>query len=55
MLGTSHAKWQLRVIRPLSNVPAHMVQRWLGHASLRTSAIYGDVVGPEERGFAEQM
>jgi integrase/recombinase XerD len=26
-------------------VPPHIVQRWLGHASLRTSAIYGNVVG----------
>jgi integrase len=38
-----------------SNVPAHLVQRWLGHASLRTTAIYGDVVGPDERAFAERM
>jgi hypothetical protein len=28
---------------------------WLGHASLRTTAIYGDVVGPDERAFAERM
>ncbi len=28
-----------------SNVPPHLVQRWLGYASLRTTAIYGDVVG----------
>ena len=28
-----------------SNVPPHLVQRWLGHASLRTTAIYGDVIG----------
>jgi integrase/recombinase XerD len=27
-----------------SNVPPHLVQRWLGHASLRTTAIYGDVI-----------
>jgi integrase len=26
-----------------SNVPPHLVQRWLGHASLRTTEIYGDV------------
>jgi integrase/recombinase XerD len=26
-----------------SNVPPHLVQRWLGHASLRTTAIYADV------------
>jgi integrase len=38
-----------------SNVPPHLVQRWLGHASLRTTAIYGDVVGAEERAIAELM
>jgi integrase/recombinase XerD len=38
-----------------SNVPPHLVQRWLGHASLKTTAIYGDVMGPEEREFAERM
>lgn len=38
-----------------SNVPPHLVQRWLGHASLRTTAIYGDVMGPEERQFAKRM
>jgi integrase/recombinase XerD len=38
-----------------SAVPPHLVQRWLGHASLRTTAIYGNVVGPEERSFAERM
>jgi integrase len=31
------------------SVPPHLVQRWLGHASLRRTAIYGDVVGKEER------
>jgi site-specific recombinase XerD len=25
-----------------SNVPPHLVQCWLGHASLRTTAIYGN-------------
>ncbi len=38
-----------------SNVPPHLVQRWLGHASLKTTAIYGDVIGPDERVFAERM
>ena len=38
-----------------SFVPPHLVQRWLGHASLRTTSIYGDVVGPEEREFARRM
>jgi integrase len=32
-----------------SNVPPNLVQRWLGLASLRTTSIYGDVIGPEER------
>jgi len=30
-------------------------KRWLGHASLRTTAIYGDVLGPEERALAARM
>lgn len=38
-----------------ANVPSHLVQRWLGHASLRTTAIYGDVIGPDERAFAARM
>jgi integrase/recombinase XerD len=38
-----------------ASVPPHLVQRWLGHASLRTTAIYGDVIGPEERAFAARM
>jgi integrase/recombinase XerD len=36
-------------------VPPHLVQRWLGHASLRTTAIYADVAGREERAFASRM
>ncbi len=38
-----------------SNVPPHLVQRWLGHASLHTTAIYADVIGPDERTFAARM
>jgi hypothetical protein len=38
-----------------SYVPPHLVQRWLGRASLRTTSIYGDVVGMEERAFAARM
>jgi integrase/recombinase XerD len=36
-------------------VPPHIVQRWLGHASLRTTAIYGDVSGSEERLLAKRI
>jgi integrase/recombinase XerD len=38
-----------------SNIPPHLVQRWLGHADLRTTAIYADVIGPDERAFAARM
>lgn len=38
-----------------SLVPPHLIQRWLGHASLRTTSIYGDVMGADERMFAERM
>lgn len=38
-----------------SLVPPHLVQRWMGHASLKSTAIYGDVIGPEERTFAARM
>lgn len=38
-----------------SLVPPHLVQRWLGHASLKTTAIYGEVSGAEERAFAARM
>jgi integrase/recombinase XerD len=36
-------------------VPPHLVQRWLGHASLDTTSIYGDVSGNEEREFAAKV
>jgi integrase/recombinase XerD len=38
-----------------SNVPPHLVQRWLGQASLKTTAIYADVIGPDERAYAARM
>ena len=36
-------------------VPPRLVQRWLDRASLRTTSIYGDVLGADERMFAEHM
>jgi integrase/recombinase XerD len=38
-----------------ASVPPHLVQKWLGHSSLRTTAIYGDVIGSDERAFAARM
>jgi integrase len=37
------------------NVPTSLIQRWLGHASPTTTAIYMDAVGVEERKFASRM
>jgi integrase len=42
-------------VTAFQRVPPHLVQRWMGHASLRTTAIYGDVMGPEERSIASRM
>ena len=36
-----------------AGVPLTLVQRWLGHARLTTTAIYAEVSGPEEQTFAE--
>lgn len=38
-----------------SGVPLNLVQRWLGHADMKTTAIYANAVGPEERELAERM
>jgi integrase len=38
-----------------ARVPVPLVQRWLGHASLRTTSIYIDVMGAEERAIAALM
>ena len=36
-------------------VPLNLVQKWLGHAQLSTTAIYADAVGPEEYAIAQRM
>lgn len=38
-----------------SNVPLNLVQRWLGHADIKTTAIYTYAMGPEEREIAGRM
>lgn len=38
-----------------SGVPLNLVQKWLGHSQLSTTAIYADAVGPEEVEIAERM
>lgn len=37
-----------------SNVPLPLVQRWLGHADIKTTAIYTNALGPEERALASR-
>jgi integrase/recombinase XerD len=32
-----------------------MVQKWLGHADLATTAIYADAVGAEAKEIAQRM
>jgi integrase/recombinase XerD len=36
-------------------VPLNMVQKWLGHAQLSTTAIYADAVGAEEKSIMSRM
>jgi integrase/recombinase XerD len=38
-----------------SDVPLNMVQKWLGHAQLSTTAIYTNAVGAEEKKIAKRM
>ncbi|MCW2406950.1 integrase [Sphingobium sp. B1D7B] len=38
-----------------ANVPLTLIQRWLGHADIRTTAIYTSAMGPEERQLAARM
>ena len=38
-----------------SGVPLNLVQRWLGHASMTTTAIYLQALGNEERAIAARM
>jgi integrase/recombinase XerD len=38
-----------------ASVPLNLVQRWLGHARISTTAIYADASGPEEQGFAARF
>lgn len=38
-----------------AKVPLNLVQRWLGHADIKTTAIYTSAMGPEEREIAARM
>ena len=36
-------------------IPLNMVQKWLGHSEIKTTAIYANAVGKEERDIANKM
>jgi integrase/recombinase XerD len=38
-----------------AGIPLNLVQKWLGHAQLSTTAIYADAVGEEEMDIASRM
>lgn len=38
-----------------SGIPLNIVQKWLGHTHLHTTAIYANAMGPEERAFAHKL
>jgi hypothetical protein len=38
-----------------TGIPLNLVQKWLGHARLTTTAIYADARGAEEKDIAERM
>ena len=38
-----------------ASIPLNMMQKWLGHARIDTTAIYTNAVGPEERAIAMRM
>ena len=38
-----------------AGIPLNLVQRWLGHARMTTTAIYADAIGPEERSIAARF
>lgn len=50
--GLRHA-YGLHAIR--SGIPLNLLQRWLGHAKLATTAIYAQAMGEEEREIASRM
>lgn len=38
-----------------AGVPLNLLQKWMGHADISTTAIYANALGPEEQAIAERM
>ena len=39
----------------ISGVPLNMLSKWMGHADIKTTAIYANAIGKEERNIASRM
>lgn len=39
----------------MAGVPLNLIQRWMGHSRIETTAIYANAVGDEELALAERM
>jgi len=50
--GLRHAYGVNAVTR---NIPLNMLQKWMGHADMKTTAIYANAVDEEEAGLAAKM
>ena len=50
--GLRHGFWVAAVS---AGIPLNLVQKWLGHAQLSTTAIYAEAVGAEEQDIARRM
>ncbi len=42
-------------VRSFRRIAPRMVQKWLGHADIKTTAIYSEAVGQEERNVAQRL
>ena len=38
-----------------AGIPLNLVQKWLGHGHLSTTAVYANAVGAEEKDIAKRM
>jgi hypothetical protein len=43
------------IFHAASRPPLNMVQKWMGHARISTTAIYADASGDEEAAFAQKF
>ena len=50
--GLRHSFGVLAVQR---GIPLNLIQRWLGHADISTTAIYAEAVGAEEKALASRL